>query len=321
MHILVMTFGPHSSHMIREVLKHLRLREREVDHTVAVPGSLLARVQGNRVEVLDKTGKVIQPDLVLNATSTDLGAEIVDYYELTGVPVINPVWACRIAKNKPLTSMYLAAAGIRTPNAVMVDKWSDDIAPLLRNSVGLPCVVKPRDGAHGNSVNAYQNWEQVVLSYRHQPQSVYIQSYVPNKGHYYRIYVIDDQIVAAHYYNLYRHLRIGTEFVSRGKQRCDVTPELADIAIRATAVVGLTFSSLDIIEGPNGFEVIEVNSWPNGRDADAICQTSVGGTLVDYMIRRATAKKEEKPEVEGVRRLKHPAATKGGDTVETITNA
>ncbi|HHT26895.1 MAG TPA: hypothetical protein GXZ82_06575 [Firmicutes bacterium] len=306
MHILVMTFGRYSSHMIQEVLKHLRLRE--VDHTVAIPGSLIARVQGNRVEVLDKKGRIIQPDLVLNATSAALGAEIVDYFEMTGVPVVNPVWACRIAASKPQTSMYLAVAGIRTPNAVMADKWSEKISALLRNSVGLPCVAKPRDGAQGKGVNAYQKWPEVARRYRRAAEAVYIQRYVPNKGHTHRVYVIEDQVIAAHYFNLYPHLRLGAVFESRTNQLCPITPELADIAIRATASVGLNFSALDIIQGPNGFEVLEVNSWPNGKTTDEICQTSIGGVLVDYMIKRAAAKKEERPHLDDRRRKGDPAA-------------
>jgi [lysine-biosynthesis-protein LysW]--L-2-aminoadipate ligase len=318
MHILVMTFGRHSSHMISETLKHLRLRR--VDHTVAIPGSLLARVRDNQVEVLNKTGKRIEPDLVLNATSAELGAEIVDYFELIGVPVVNPVWACRIARNKPLTSMYLAAAGIRTPNAVMADQWGDEISALLRNSVGLPCVAKPRDGAQGKGVYAYREWAEVAHRYHQMPQPVYIQSYVPNKGYYYRVYVVDDQVIVAHYYDLVRHLRMEmtTESELPGRQRCQVTPELADIAIKATAAVGLSFAALDIITDPSGFEVIEVNSWSNGKDAEKICQLSIAGALVDYLIKRAITKQDKTLAQRDPRRNRHPAAAKGGESVETI---
>lgn len=73
-------------------------------------------------------------------------AELTAAYGLSG----NPLTAMRTCRNKALTRLALAGAGVRQPRFTIVCD-EDEIQPALE-SIGLPCVVKPADDTGSNLV-------------------------------------------------------------------------------------------------------------------------------------------------------------------------
>ena len=102
-----------------------------------------------------------------------------------------------IAQDKDLTKMLLEAAGVPVPRGFvaldMEDAW--DIA----NKIGLPVVVKPRDGNQGKGVAVnIETRDQLNAAFKVASEisrDIIIEQYIP--GHDFRMLVIGNQLIAA----------------------------------------------------------------------------------------------------------------------------
>ncbi len=103
-----------------------------------------------------------------------------------------------IAKDKDLTKRLLRAAGVPVPAGRAVE--SADDAWLAAQEIGLPVVVKPRDGNHGRGVSLnLKTKEQVLAAFPHAAKEtedgVLVERFALGTEH--RLLVIGDQLVAA----------------------------------------------------------------------------------------------------------------------------
>jgi len=102
-----------------------------------------------------------------------------------------------IAQDKELTRTLLRAMGIPTPCGEPVK--DAEHAWAVACELGLPVVVKPRDGNQGRGVAVnLSTREQVIAAYhaaRQESDAVLVEKYIP--GHDYRLLVVGDRVVAA----------------------------------------------------------------------------------------------------------------------------
>ncbi|MGD9669936.1 MAG: cyanophycin synthetase [Hyphomicrobiaceae bacterium] len=102
-----------------------------------------------------------------------------------------------IAQDKELTKRLLDAAGVPVPKGRPVSSAEDAWAAACE--IGLPVVVKPRDGNQGKGVIVnVETREQLLSAYRSASEysdQVLIERYLP--GHDFRILVVGDKVVAA----------------------------------------------------------------------------------------------------------------------------
>jgi cyanophycin synthetase len=102
-----------------------------------------------------------------------------------------------IAQDKDLTKMLLEAAGVPVPRGFVVEDANQgwDIA----NKIGLPVVVKPRDGNQGKGVAVnIETREQLNAAFKVASEisrDVIVEQYIP--GHDFRMLVIGNQLIAA----------------------------------------------------------------------------------------------------------------------------
>src|SRR5256885_5197011 len=85
----------------------------------------------------------------------------------------------------------------------------------------------------------------------------YIQEYVPKPGRDIRAFVVGDETIGA----IYRYSEHWITNTARGGKatRCEVTPELNDLCVRAARAVGGGVVAIDVLEAPEGLLVNEVN--------------------------------------------------------------
>ena len=102
-----------------------------------------------------------------------------------------------IAQDKELTRMLLAAVGVPVPDGRPVTDAED--AWTAAQSIGVPVVVKPRDGNQGRGVATnLSTREQVVKAFdaaKLESKDVIVEKFAP--GHDYRLLVVAGRIVAA----------------------------------------------------------------------------------------------------------------------------
>ena len=102
-----------------------------------------------------------------------------------------------IAQDKDLTKMLLEAAGVPVPRGFVAD--DENQAWEIANKIGLPVVVKPRDGNQGKGVAVnIETREQLNAAFviaSDISRDVIVEQYIP--GHDFRMLVINNQLVAA----------------------------------------------------------------------------------------------------------------------------
>ena len=181
------------------------------------------------------------------------------------VPVFNPASAIELTVDKARTSLRLHNAGLPTPATWAVEDWHQaEQVTVEALSLGQSLICKPLFGCQGKGlykIDSLADFKKI----RPVGEAWYLQQFVaPQQAEYWqdwRLLVIGDQVVAA----MSRQSRHWITNFAQGAQcfAATVTPEMAELAIRATRCVEASYAGVDLIRTAAGeFSILEVNSVP-----------------------------------------------------------
>jgi tetrahydromethanopterin:alpha-L-glutamate ligase len=178
-----------------------------------------------------------------------------------GVPVWNDARAIERCVDKSMTSFLLARAGLATPAtwATETPEAARDI--VRRETAPGPLVLKPLFGSQGRGLRLIHGEADLP------PGGIagvyYLQRFVGTERggfHDFRLLVSRGRVVAA----MARHAHGWITNVKQGGRPVAAVAdaEMKELAVRGTAAVGADFAGVDILRGPDGPTVLEVNSMP-----------------------------------------------------------
>mgnify|MGYP000397899307 CR=1 FL=1 len=175
-------------------------------------------------------------------------------------PMLNPPAAQLDAVHKFATATKLAAEGIPVPDALLA--LSADRLNAGRERFGDGAVFKTAIGTHGGGTWWVGPDEQV--NPRVGLRQAFLQSYIDHDADRHsdlRVYVVDDRIVGAmHRFAPEGEWRTNVALGGDVTDATDQIPEdVASMATRSAAVIGLDYAGVDIIQGEDGWYVLEVN--------------------------------------------------------------
>ena len=162
-----------------------------------------------------------------------------------------------------------------------------DVLPAIERVGGTPIIIKLLEGTQGVGVilaDSVKIAEAIIETLQSTRQNVLIQKFVAeSKGRDIRAFVVGDQVVAA-----MRRVAQGQEFrsnVHRGGKTEQVVLDEAycETAVRASQIMGLRVAGVDMLEGKDGPQVMEVNSSPGLEGIENCTQLDVAGAIVDYI--------------------------------------
>lgn len=218
---------------------------------------------------------------------TDFQFEVFQQLERMGVLLVNSPSAIQIAESKFLTSFILKEKGFRIPETVIVQAMEDaEVFLAGHNDV----IAKPLYGFQGYGVirvkrsekDATRRIQRLLGEFK----CVCLQRYIPNPGRDIRAFVVGDDVVAS----IYRKARVGrwkTNIRFGGvPAACTLTDEQRDISIRASRCLGLDYTGVDIIEGPDGNYILEVNGAPAWHGIMEATGRNVAEDIINYIIHR-----------------------------------
>lgn len=246
--------------------------------------------------------------LAFDVTTEDDGIELADAFlqrcisyfrsihvtaalEARGRPVVNSYKAASTCGNKLIASICLSRAKIPTPRTFLTFTQEASLKALER--LGYPAVVKPIVGSWGRLVAQIKDPESATAileprEYMHPIQQVYyLQEKIRRPERDIRCYVIGDQAVAAIYRNAPPDdWRTNT---ARGgvAESLPVTPELAELSIRAAQAVGGGAFGVDLMETESGFVVHEVNHTTEFKNTVRVTGVDIPKILLEYTIQQA----------------------------------
>ncbi len=268
-----------------------------------------ATQRGHNVKVLDTLKFAIdlergQPDLFfrqkqlshydavlprIGASITYFGTAVVRQFEQMEVFCANSSNGIGNSRDKLRSLQILSRHHIGIPVTTFV-RDKKDVLPAIKRVGGAPVIIKLLEGTQGIGVllaESNSSAEAIVELLQSQKQNVLIQKFVSeSKGRDIRAFVIGDQVVAA-----MRRVAQGEEFrsnVHRGglTEPVQLDDEYCETAVRACQIMGLRVAGVDLLEGADGPQVVEVNSSPGLEGIESCTQLDIAGAIVDFLAAR-----------------------------------
>jgi len=228
-------------------------------------------------------------DAVLPRVGTSItyfGTAVVRQLQQMGVYSPNSADGILNSRDKLRSFQILSKHKIGIPKTTFV-KDKADILPAIERVGGAPIVIKLLEGTQGIGVllaHTLDSALSIIELLQSQKQNILIQKFVAeSKGKDIRAFVVGDRVVAS-----MRRVAQGQEFrsnVHRGgkTESVDLDQEYIDTALRATRLLGLNIAGVDILEGKDGPQIIEINSSPGLEGIEKCTGLDVAGSLIDFI--------------------------------------
>jgi ribosomal protein S6--L-glutamate ligase len=219
----------------------------------------------------------------IGATIDDSELAAVFHMEMLGVPLINGFHSLVIARDKFLSLRQLHSARIPVPETYLVTE-PNQLPSVIQELGGFPVVIKVLRGRQGTGVYFVDQMEfaQYLVSYPPRSrEGVLVQEFLTSaiSGDV-RVLVVGDRMVAAmRRVPRQGNFRSNTHLRGRGMP-WNSEPLWVDLALKATRVLGLQVSGVDLMEGKNGPVVLEVNTTPGFRELERVTGVDVAREIV-----------------------------------------
>ena len=263
--------------IVEEQYRHSRMPRAVVDrlaewgHTTVVvePAAAAASIS-------DLTAGQDFDAIVLRTLSGGPGVSLLQALGADGTTTINDAGAVRRVRDKAVVAATARAhrpfpTHFHRPRPGLLDQ-----VPLLQ----FPLVVKPASGGFGHEVRLVRTPAEVAsLASNGTRHHLIAQPWVPNLGYDdMRLYNTGSQVFAVR--------RRSSLLGGRDEERelVGLSDELRDLALRVGTAFGLDIYGVDVVEGPNGWVVIDVNDFPSFKKVPDAAQM-VAASIVDIALR------------------------------------
>ncbi|MDG2325202.1 MAG: RimK family alpha-L-glutamate ligase, partial [Halioglobus sp.] len=220
------------------------------------------------------------------ASITYYGTAVVRQFQEMDVFCANTAHGISNSRDKLRSLQILSRHHVGIPRTTFV-RDKKDVLPAIERVGGAPVVIKLIEGTQGIGVLLAESVTQatsIVELLQSQKQNVLIQKFVAeSKGKDVRAFVVGDRVVAA-----MRRVAQGQEFrsnVHRGgiAEPIDLDEQYRETAVRCAQILGLQVAGVDMLEGEDGPQVMEVNSSPGLEGIETCTELDIAGAVIDYI--------------------------------------
>ena len=222
----------------------------------------------------------------IGSSITYFGTAVVRQFEQMDIFCANSSAGISNSRDKLRSLQILSRHHIGIPQTTYV-RDKRDVLPAIERVGGAPIIIKLIEGTQGIGVLLAENIksaEAIIELLQSQKQNVLIQKFVAeSKGRDIRAFVVGDRVIAS-----MRRVAQGQEFrsnVHRGglTEPVELDALYRETAVRAAQIMGLRVAGVDLLEGKDGPQVVEVNSSPGLEGIERCTQLDVAGGIIDYI--------------------------------------
>ncbi len=203
--------------------------------------------------------------------------------EREGFYVLNPAEAIEHCVDKYDILAILEDAGVPVPRTFATESVNEALVAF--KELGGDVVVKPIFGSRGIGATRVNDAEIALTVFKaitFQHGVVYLQEFVEHGHSDIRAFVIDGRVMAA-------MRRVATGWKTNYSQGAKPAPttlskEFEDLAVKAAKAVGAKVSGVDIMEGPNGPCICDVNSQPGWKGLQMVTKVNIGEEIVKFLL-------------------------------------
>lgn len=220
--------------------------------TVACEGLDLGTMDGVVVKKLGATTDPLMPSRI----------QVLHQLEHRGVRVFSRARAIAEVNDRYRMTQRLGQTGVPIPRTVVAESlWAADLVIREWGRV----VVKPLFTSKGKGMLLLHAGKPYRLALRRWQRTwrmpFYLQEFVPHAGRDIGAVVLNGRVLGAYYRVAGRGAWMTTTAAGGSYEACEVTPEMARLAVRAADVFGLEFTGVDLVETPGGYLVYEVSAF------------------------------------------------------------
>jgi ribosomal protein S6--L-glutamate ligase len=195
---------------------------------------------------------------ILKTVSGGPGLSVLDAAAASGLTTINDAHAIRLVRDKAVAAAVARRTGLPFPLTFFA------AAPALLPQIPAehyPLLVKPSNGNSGRALHLVT--ERAALADCADLLAgegfLLAQPYVPNPGVDFKVYSIGGELYAT-----IQRSPLHPDVPVRG-HTVALTPELARLTAAVGDVFGLDLYGVDLLEGPDGWVVVDINDFPSFR--------------------------------------------------------
>lgn len=222
----------------------------------------------------------------IGASITYYGTAVVRQFQEMDVFCANTSHGILNSRDKLRSLQILSRHHVGIPRTTFV-RDKKDVLPAISRVGGAPVIIKLIEGTQGIGVllaESVKQAESIIELLQSQKQNVLIQKFVAeSKGRDIRAFVVGDRVVAA-----MRRVAQGQEFrsnVHRGgvAEPVELDEEYRETAVRCAQILGLRVAGVDMLEGKDGPQIMEVNSSPGLEGIETCTELDIAGAVIDYI--------------------------------------
>ncbi len=252
--------------------------------------NLVARVRHKPSASVDETNVVEDLDaLITRPIGRGSVEEIIfrmDFLhrlERLGMTIINPPSSIERSVDKYYALALLEERGLPVPRTTVTE--SDKKALRAFYELGGDVVIKPLFGSRGIGSTRVSDPEVATrvfrtISFYH--GVIYLQEFLPHGDSDMRAFVVGDRVIAA----MRRVASTWKTNVSQGATPVSMKleEELEELAVKAAQVIECKVAGIDILEGPAGPVILELNSQPGWRGLQSVTRINIADEIIRYVL-------------------------------------
>jgi RimK family alpha-L-glutamate ligase len=203
--------------------------------------------------------------------------------ERQGFLVINSAEAIEHCVDKYDILGLLEDNGVPVPRTVATESVTEALKAFAE--LGGDVVMKPLFGSRGVGATRLVDSEIAAtvfkaIAFHH--GVIYIQEFVPHGYSDIRAFVIDNHVIAA----MRRVSESWKTNFSQGAKPTpmELTPDLEELAVKSAKVIGCKIAGIDILEGPKGPVIVDVNSQPGWKGLQMVTKVQVADEIVNFIL-------------------------------------
>jgi ribosomal protein S6--L-glutamate ligase/tetrahydromethanopterin:alpha-L-glutamate ligase len=203
--------------------------------------------------------------------------------ERLGMLIINPPSAIERSVDKYYALSLLEEHGLPVPRTAVTESHAEALRSF--HELGGDVVIKPLFGSRGVGSTRISDPDVATrvfraVSFYH--GVLYLQEFIPHGVSDIRAFVIGDHVIAS----MHRVAETWKTNVSLGAKpvALKLNEELENLAVEAARVIGCKVAGVDILEGPEGPVIVELNSQPGWRGLQSVTAVNIADEIIRYVL-------------------------------------
>jgi ribosomal protein S6--L-glutamate ligase len=214
--------------------------------------------------------------------------QLLRHLEAGGVPVWSTPASIETAIDRARMTVELVRAGLPVPETVITEDVVEAAAAVERFG---RAVLKPLFTSKGRGMRRLEPSadlpDRLARHTREIPGPFYLQRFVEHPGRDLGVAVLAGECLGAYWRVAGRGQWMTTILAGGRYERAEVSKEVTDLARRAAEHFGLLFTGVDLIESPDGYQVLEVSAFGGFRGLLDGCGVDAAPRVAAAVLRRA----------------------------------